>query len=385
MVGVRGERGGTAMLRYLTGGESHGRCLVAILEGMACGLRIDAGRINEDLSRRQAGFGRGGRMKIEQDNAEILSGVRKGVTIGSPIALMIKNMDYRIDEAPEILCPRPGHADLAGTLKYNQGIREVLERASARETAARVAVGAVCKSFLDEFSIEILGHVVAIGAVKANTRHLTFAQIKAHSRRSRISCADEVSEKVMVEMIQKAKESGDTVGGVFEIVITGVPAGLGSHVHWDRKISTRLTASLFSIQGIKGVEIGMGFESANRAGSQVHDEIFYDKKRGYYRKTNNAGGIEGGVTNGEPIVMRCAMKPISTLMSPLRTVDMSTKKEVKAAVERSDVCAVPSAAVVGEAVCAFEVANAMLEKFGGDSLVEIKRNYEGFIAGVKRR
>lgn len=352
------------MLRYLTAGESHGECLSAILEGIVAGLKIDKKFIDNELARRQLGFGRGARMKIEKDEVKILSGLRKGETIGSPIALLVKNKDFSIDKLPAVSCPRPGHADLAGAIKYNRAdLRDILERSSARETAARTAVGAICKLLLAEFAIEIKSSIVMIGGVNVG--------------------ANGHSPLLMQERIATALKRRDTVGGIFELTATGVPVGMGSYVQYDRRLSARLAAGLVSIQAIKGVEIGLGFESAKRFGSEVHDAIFYDTKKGFYRKTNNAGGLEGGVSNGQPIILRCAMKPISTLLNPLASVDIKTKRPVKASVQRSDICAVSSAAVVAEAVVAFELANAMCEKFGGDSLGETKRNFDGYIKQVK--
>ncbi len=348
------------MLRYLTAGESHGRCLTAILEGMVAGLGVDKKFIDNELSRRQTGFGRGQRMKIEKDAVEILSGVRKGHTIGSPIALRIENKDFKIDSLPVVTCPRPGHADLAGALKYNRAdIRDVLERSSARETAARVAVGAICKLLLKEFNINVKSRVIMIGGIPFG------------------------ETKIIEGRIISAQKKGDTLGGIFEVVATGAPVGLGSFVQRDRRLSARLAAELMSIQAIKGIEIGLGFESARKFGSEVHDSIFFEKTKGFYRKTNNAGGIEGGVTNGQPIVVRCAMKPISTLLNPLESVDIKTKKQKKATVERSDICAVPAAGIIGEAAVSFILADAMIEKFGGDSLGETRRNYQGYLKQVK--
>ena len=346
------------MLRYLTAGESHGECLIAILEGMIAGLCVDKQFIDKELARRQLGAGRGNRMKIEKDQVKILSGLRKNEAIGSPISLMIKNKDFSIDRLPVVTCPRPGHADLSGAIKYNRDdARDILERSSARETAARTAVGAICKLLLEEFDIDVKSRVIAIGGVPAG--------------------------RIAEERIVSAEKKGDTLGGIFEVIAAGAPVGLGSYVQADRRLNSKLAGALMSIQAIKGVEIGLGFESAKRFGSEVHDAIFYDKSKGFYRKTNNAGGLEGGVTNGQPIVARCAMKPISTLLNPLASVDIKTKKQAKATVQRSDICAVESAAVVAEAVVAFELANAMLEKFGGDSLGEMQRNYEGYIKQVK--
>ena len=368
------------MLRFLTSGESHGKCLVAILEGIVAGLEIKVEDIDHELARRQEGYGRGGRMTIEKDRVEILSGVRAAKTIGGPIALMIPNKDFRIDELPVVKRPRPGHADLVGAMKYGrEDVRDVLERASARETAARVAVGTVCKIFLREFGVEILSHVVCIGGVRADTRGMSFDQIRKKSGDSPLHCADPRATKKMMARVDQARSSKDTVGGIFEILAKGVPVGLGSFVHYDRRLSAKLCAALLSIQAVKGVEVGMGFGVSETPGRNVHDEIFYDKKRGFYRRTNNAGGLEGGVTNGEMIVLRAATKPYSTLMSPLRSVHIESKKKEVATVERSDVTAVPACGVVGEAMAAFELANAFLEKFGGDSLRETRRNFDGYL------
>lgn len=347
------------MLRYLTAGESHGECLIAVLEGMVAGLGVDKKFIDAQLRLRQQGIGRGARMKIEKDQARILSGLRKGRTIGSPIAMMIKNKDFSIDRLPVVVCPRPGHADLAGAIKYDRDdIRDILERSSARETAARVSVGAVCKIFLKEFGINVSSKVTMIGGVSSDL-------------------------DMMKQRISSALSRCDTIGGVFEVAAKGVPCGLGSFTQADRRLDGRLAAALMSIQAIKGVEIGLGFEYAKKFGSQVHDAIYYEKSKGFYRHTNNAGGIEGGVSNGQPIIARCAMKPIATLLKPLDSVNIKTKKPTKATVERSDVCAVFSAGIVGEAAVAFEIANAMIEKFGGDSLDETKRNFDGYLKQVK--
>ncbi|MCK4518968.1 MAG: chorismate synthase, partial [Candidatus Omnitrophica bacterium] len=367
------------MLRYLSAGESHGKCLVVILEAMPAGLPISIEFINRELKKRLSGYGRGPRSKgIEDDKVEFLSGVRKNVTLGSPIAMRIKNRDYKIDVLGEISRPRPGHADLAGALKYNQkDIRNILERSSARETAVRVAAGAVCKLFLNEFGVDILSHVVSIGGVKADTKGLTFHEIKKRADKSSLRCADKTAEKLMRRDIDKIKGEKDTLGGTFEIMVRGVPAGIGSHVHYDRKLDGQLALALMSIQAIKGVEIGLGFEAAQKAGSDVHDEIYYQKTKGFYHKTNNAGGIEGGMSNGEPIVVRCAMKPIPTLMEPLVSIDINSKKLFKAQVERSDTTAVPAAAIVAESAVSFELAKGYLDKFGGDSMDELKRNFKG--------
>ena len=385
------------MLRYLTAGESHGQGLFGILDGYPAGIKISTDNIDTDLARRQVGYGRGGRMLIEKDKAEILSGVRWGRSLGSPICLHIKNKDWLNwekamsisskyeDSVTPVTKPRPGHADLSGLIKYGHNdLRNILERASARETAIRVAIGAVCKLLLKEFSIEIVSHVTKIGGICINRTRLKLDDIRKKAEASLLRCADKDAEKKMIKRIDSAKKNGDSLGGIFEVIVTNPPIGLGSHTQWDRKINARLSMAIMSIQAIKGIEIGLGFDAARLFGSDVHDEIFYDKKsKRFYRKTNNAGGIEGGMTNGEEIIIRAAMKPIPTLMKPLSSVDIKTKKPFKASVERSDVCAVPAAAVVGEAVAAFEIANAMIEKFGGDSLSEMKRNYNGYMKYVR--
>lgn len=385
------------MLRYLTAGESHGQGLIGILDGYPAGIKVSAAEINKDLARRQVGYGRGNRMQIENDKAEILSGVRWGRSLGGPISLLIKNKDWLNwqkamsisseyeDSVSQVTKPRPGHADLSGLIKYcHKDIRNILERASARETAIRVAIGAVCKLLLKEFNIKIISHVTEIGGVGIDRMKLKLDDIQKKAESSLLRCADKDAEKKMIKRVDSAKRSGDSLGGVFEVIVANPPIGLGSHTQWDRKINARLSNAIMSIQAIKGVEIGLGFEAAKRFGSDVHDEIFYDNRaKRFYRKTNNAGGIEGGMTNGEEIIIRAAMKPIPTLMKPLRSVDIFTKKPFKASIERSDVCAVPAAGIVGEAVVAFEIANAMIEKFGGDSLSEMMRNYNGYMKYVR--
>ncbi len=372
------------MLRFLTAGESHGEALLGILEGIPCGLKVDTKFIDKELKNRQQGYGRGDRMKIEEDHAKILSGLMKGITIGSPISIFIENKDFSIDKLPIVKNPRPGHADLAGILKYGlKDVRSVLERSSARETATRVAIGAVCKLFLLEFKIRILSHVTMIGGVESHTSSLSFDDILNNLSKSKVNCADKASEKLMIEEIDHAKEKKDTIGGIFEVIIEGVPAGLGSYVQGDRRLDANLASSIMSIPAIKAVEVGNGMESSKKLGSKVHDEIFYSKSKGVYRKTNNAGGIEGGVSNGENIIVRGYMKPISTLMKPLNTIDITTRESSKAATERSDVCAVPAAGIVGEAVTSFVIANALLEKFGGDSVIETKRNFGNYINSLK--
>jgi len=349
---------------------------------MVSGLKIDPKIIDRELKRRQSGYGRGGRMKIESDKIKILSGLRKSVTLASPIALMIENRDFKIDKLGAITCPRPGHADLAGLLKYDRkDARDILERASARETAARVAIGAICRIFLKEFDIDIFSHTKYICGVDADTKGLSLKEIKVNSSRSGINCADKHTESIMKRRIAQAKIKGDTAGGGFEIIAINLPPGLGSCMHYDRRLDGCLGLELMSIQAIKGVEFGAGFEGTRLLGSQFHDAL-YLKGRKIVRKRNNAGGLEGGMTNGEPLRISCAMKPISTLMNPLDSVDIKKKTARKAAVERSDICAVPAASVVGENVVAFTLAQAMLEKFGGDSLNETIRNHKGYIKNL---
>jgi len=397
------------MLRYFTAGESHGPCLTAIIDGVPAGFPIDLAGINHDLWRRQQGYGRGGRMLIEKDEATIRSGIRWGETLGSPVALGIENRDWKnwtkkMSAAPEdrdetiaVTKPRPGHADLNGVLKYDHSdIRNILERASARDTVTRTAVGSFSKQLLAPFGIKIMGYIRSLGGIEAQTEGLTYEETYARAEESPVRVADPRAEARMIELIEDCKKKGDTLGGVFEVVALGVPPGLGTHTQWDLKLDGRLARALMSIQAMKGVEIGLGFEIARRRGSQVHDEIFFDPQKmvsegtprivptGFYRGSNNSGGTEGGMTNGAPLVARVAMKPISTLMSPLHSVDMRSKAPADASVERSDVCAAPAAAVVGESVVAFELAAAFLEKFGGDSLREIKRNYEGYLEQIKR-
>ncbi len=374
------------MLRYLTAGESHGICLTAVLEGMPAGLKLEPAFIDQELKRRQLGYGRGARMtSIEVDRVQILSGLRGGRTLGSPIALQVMNKDSSIEKLPVVTRPRPGHADLAGGLKYNQqDVRNILERASARETVARVAVGAVAKRLLREFGIEVFSHVVRMGGVEAKLDRLQFPQIRRKAEISPLRCADSKAEEKMIRLVDKAKAAGDTIGGTIEVVALNVPVGLGSHVQFDRKLDGRLAAALMSIQAIKAVEIGAGTKVAALFGSQLHDQIYYSKAKGFYRKTFRAGGIEGGITVGGPVIVRISMKPLSTLRKPMMSVDIKSKKPFAATVERSDVSAVPAAGVVGEAMVAFELANAFLEKFGGDSLGEVRRNYDGFLRQVEK-
>ncbi len=379
--------------RYLTAGESHGPQLSAIIEGIPAGVNLLAESINIELARRQQGYGRGGRMKIEADTVQMLSGVRWGKTIGSPLTLVVKNRDWENwqeqmsslpefrDDSSAVTRPRPGHADLAGALKYHHSdVRNVLERSSARETAVRVAVGGVARAFLAELGIRIGGYVTEVGGISAGVPDQPLEVLWQKAAASEMFCCDSGAEEKMKQAIDLAKAEGDTLGGVVEVQVIGVPPGLGSHVQWDRKLDARLAMALMSIQAIKGVEIGIGFEAARRPGSKVHDEISY--AGGYCRNSNNAGGIEGGMTNGEPIVLRAAMKPIPTLYKPLQSVDMRTHEPFAATVERSDTCAVPAALVVAEAITAIEIADAMLEKFGGDSIMEISRNLKGYLEQI---
>ena len=390
------------MLRFQTAGESHGQALVAILSGIPAGLCLDFNYINRELRRRQGGYGRGGRMKIESDTAQFLSGVRHGRTIGSPITMLVSNHDWEnwkealaVEDRPEtrakhksLTRPRPGHADLAGCLKYNfPEARYVLERASARETAARVAAGAVAKLFLKEFGVEVASHVVAVGTVALEYESVPFQKVLALRAVEEIvlGCVDPTVETRMKEEVDKALEARDTVGGTFEVIAHGVPPGLGSCAQWDERLDGQLAQAVMSIQAVKGVEIGGGIEAAARPGSKVHDEIGYDREKSRFtRKSNRAGGLEGGISNGEDIVVRGYVKPISTLRRPLESVDFETKESVKAAYERSDVCVVPAAGVVGEAMVALTISRSLLEKFGGDSMGESKRNYQAYREQVRQ-
>ena len=392
---------------FRTAGESHGRALVSMVEGVPAGLSLVAERdIDPDLRRRQGGYGRGGRMKIEQDKAEITAGVRHGETLGSPVALLIWNKDWqnwRAAMSPEpvpegteertlrrVHLPRPGHADLVGVLKYErEDARDILERASARETTARVAAGAIAKRLLAEFGITIGSHIVALGGIAAHIPDILPDDLNEAADASPLRTLDRAAEARMIEAIDGARTAGDTFGGVFEVVARGLPVGLGSHIAWDRRLDGRLAQALMSIQAMKGVEIGLGFEAARRPGSRVHDEIESDaaaqRSGGFRRHGNNAGGLEGGMTTGAPLVARVAMKPLSTLMQPLRSVDLRTGERADAVRERSDVVALAAAGVVGEAMTAIVLADAMLEKFGGDSLAEMRRNFDAYVAGLVAR
>jgi len=379
------------MLRYLNAGESHGRGLMAVVEGVPSGLPLAAEAINTDLIRRQGGYGRGGRMRIEKDRIEFICGVRKGKTLGNPLGLLIWNKDW--ENWKEIMAaqpgpsstervvtrPRPGHADLVGAIKYgHRDIRNVLEKASARETAIRVAIGGVAKSLLAQFDMQVVSYTVDIGGMAASSPTDPLAAYQ-EAEQSDVRCHDPEAAKKMIEHIRGAKHKGDSLGGIFEVVVTNPPIGLGTYAQWDRRLTARLAMAAMSIQAMKGVEIGMGFESARRYGSEVHDDIYFDQKAGQFiRKSNNAGGLEGGITNGQSIIVRVAMKPIATLYTPKDSVDIVTKEPFEATVERSDICTVPAAGVVGEAVIAYEMANALIEKFGGDTLEEMKRNFEAY-------
>ncbi|MEX2555715.1 MAG: chorismate synthase [Actinomycetota bacterium] len=387
------------MLRFLTAGESHGPALTAVLEGMVSGVPVSSKLLEAELARRRHGYGRGTRMKIEEDRLEILGGVRHGRTIGSPISLVIHNTEWpkwqaimSVEEEnaeledPALTRPRPGHADLVGMQKYGFGdARSVLERASARETAARVAVGAVCRSLLSGLGATVLSHVIEVGGVRSAATELPGPDDLERIDSSDLRTLHADAEEEMKRAIEEARRQGDTLGGVFEVIVYGLPPGLGSHVHWDRRIDGRLAQALMSIQAIKGVEVGPGFEVARTPGSLAHDEIAWSKAHGYDRATGRSGGTEGGMTTGGPLRVRAAMKPLSSLARPLGTVDVNTKEEAVAITQRSDVCAVPAAGVVGEAMIAFVVAEAMLEKFGGDSLAETRRNLRGYLDELASR
>lgn len=394
------------MLRFTTAGESHGPALVSILEGMPAGLPLLTADVDAELARRQQGYGRGRRMQIERDCVEFVSGVRAGETMGSPIAMLVRNKDWKnwqdiMDPAPRpedaagarkraVTRVRPGHADLTGLLKYDRDdARDILERASARETTARVAASAICKRLLAEFEVRVGSHVVHLGGVDAKRPSPMPADINAAADASQVRTLDADAERAMIERIDAAKQAGNTLGGICEVVVDGLPVGLGSHVSWDRKLDARLGAAMLSIPAVKGVEIGIGFEAARRTGAEVHDEIAPAPNRvragNVQRRTNNAGGLEGGMTSGEPLVVRVAMKPISTLMRPLGTVDVATGATAQAVAERSDVTAVPAMGVIAEAMAAFVVAQAWLEKFGGDSLNELRRNVNGYLSHIATR
>lgn len=369
-------------LRFMTAGESHGPRLTAILEGLPAGVRMNREDIDRDLARRQQGYGRGGRMKIETDKVEVLSGMRFGETLGGPLTLQVINKDFANwngrmaafgePEGDKVTAARPGHADLTGVMKYDRrDVRDILERSSARETTMRVAVGAVCKAFLRELRIEIVSHVINIGGIDADPSKIDRSKIGSDIG-SELNCYDEAAEQQMKARIDEAKAAGDTLGGIFEVIVRGLPMGLGSHIQWDKRLDARLSGALMSIQAIKGVEIGAGFDCARLPGSEIHDEVFVNEDGRLFRSTNRAGGLEGGMTNGEEILLRAAMKPIPTLMTPLKSIDIESREAVLACKERSDTCAVSAASVVGEAMTAIVIAQAVCEKFGGDALVDVK-------------
>ncbi len=384
-------------IRYLTAGESHGRHLTAILEGLPAGVPITEAEVNEQLSRRQHTFGRGERQQyIESDAAKFVSGVRHGQTLGSPITMVVENKDWPnwekimsvdaadFDEKFALVRPRPGHADLVGAIKYDRyDTRDILERASARETAARTAVGAVCQKFLEQFGIKIFSWVIDIGGVRAKLPEGQAVEIYKKAKESPVQCPDEEATQKMMEIIHAAKKAGDTLGGVYEVWATGLPVGLGSHVQWDLKLDGQLAQAIMSIQAHKGVEFGRGFELGNRKGSEVHDEIYYSKEQGFYRKANNAGGVEGGMTNGEPLIIRAVIKPLASLRKPLNSVHLKTKEALRAEIVRSDVAPVAAAAIIAESVTAITLAQSFVNKFGGDSLREMKDNYERYLEHVK--
>lgn len=379
-------------LRFMTAGESHGPCLTAILEGLPAGLKLDLDAINKDLARRQQGYGRGGRMKIEKDKVNVLSGVRFNETIGGPITLQVVNRDFQNwgermaafgePAGEKVTAARPGHADFTGIRKYDrEDVRDILERSSARETTMRVAVGAVCKEFLKALGITVVSQVVNIGGVAIDPAKVDRAKL-GEDVGSELNCYDAEAEAKMKAKIKEARKAGDTLGGIFEITVRGLPAGLGSHIQWDRRLDGKLAGALMSIQAIKGVEIGAGFDCAILPGSQIHDEMFLDEAGKVYRKTNRAGGLEGGMTNGEELVVKAAMKPIPTLMQPLHSVDIESHEEVLACKERSDTCAVSAASVVGEAMTAFVMAQAICDKFGSDAMVDLKAALAAYKARI---
>lgn len=388
-------------MRYLTAGESHGPQLTAIIEGLPAQLPLTAEMINKELKRRQGGHGRGRRMQIEKDTVEIVSGVRHGKTLGSPVTLVVKNDDWKhwtnimgiepIEETAEvkrqISRPRPGHADLNGGMKYgHRDLRNVLERSSARETTVRVAVGAVAKQLLAQLGVEIVSHVTEIGGIQVNParyQEKTAAEIREVVENDAVYCADPSVTQQMTDLIDQTKKNGDSIGGTVEVIVEGMPAGIGSYVHYDRKLDAKLAASIMSINAFKGVEFGLGFEMARKPGSEVHDEIVWEELAGYERRTNNLGGFEGGMTTGMPIIVRGVMKPIPTLYKPLQSIDIETKEPFQASIERSDSCAVPAASVVAEHVVAFEVANALLEQFDSDQLPRLKENLQSYMDYTK--
>lgn len=372
------------MLRYWTAGESHGKCLLALIDGFPAGFEIDTDQIDRLLVMRQGGYGRGGRQKLEQDHVEILTGVWKNVTLGGPVTLQVPNNDYKLERLKELPRPRPGHGDLSGSIKYLSSMRGILERASARETCVRVAAGALCQQLLETFGIRTLGYVVQLGSQKFEPRAGSFDERLAWRNASVIYSLDPSLDQTAIQLVDDTRQAGDTLGGIVEVVVEGLPFGLGTHAQWDRKLDGKLAQAVMAVQAIKGVEIGMGFEAATLRGSQVHDGIRFEQDQqstpnlGYTRTTNNAGGLEAGMTNGQPLVIRAAKKPISTLMTPLESINMETKEPSKASYERSDVCALSAASIIIENVVAFEIAAAMVDKFGGDSIQEMLARWELF-------
>ena len=379
------------MLRYLTAGESHGKTLIALVDGFPAGVAVDTDIIDAELRRRQGGYGRGGRQRIETDSVEVMSGVWRGITLGSPIALQVVNRDYKLERLEDLGRPRPGHGDLTGSIKFMGPIRAILERASARETAVRVAAGALAKRLLLQFGIDVIGYVAEIGGLRFEPILGDLEQQRKARDTSIVYSLNPAQDETVKQLIDDTRKAGDTLGGIVEVRVEGLPFGLGSHAQWDRKLDGRLAQAVMSVQAIKGVEIGLGFEAARRPGSQVHDPIEYDEQQqdtanlGYVRPTNNAGGLEAGMTNGQPLVVRAAKKPISTLSKPLPSINMDTKEAESASYERSDVCAVSAASVIVENVVAFEVAAAFVDKFGSDSLDEIKARLDLFQEMAKKR
>ena len=373
-----------SMLRYFTAGESHGRAMLALVDGFPAGVRVDVEAINAELRRRQGGYGRGGRQRLEDDAVEVLSGMWRGTTLGSPIALLVPNRDYKIERMEDLDRPRPGHGDLSGSIKYLTAVRAILERASARETAARVAAGALAGQLLTEFGIRAFGYVVQVGPIEVPPKSGTLAEQIERRGRSELYTLDPHRDAELKAAIDEAGQRGDTLGGIVEIRVEGVPFGLGTHAQWDRKLDGRLAQAVMAVQAMKGCEIGLGFEGAKRPGSEVHDPIRFDpaeqdtRTLGFTRPTNHAGGLEGGMTNAQPIVLRVAKKPIATLSRPLESINLRTKQPEEASYERSDVCAIAAASCILENVVAFAVAEALVEKFGGDSLEEMKARYERF-------
>src|SRR3954447_18508964 len=379
------------MLRYWTAGESHGKALLALVDGFPAGVEIETDSIDVELRRRQGGYGRGGRQRIETDRVEILSGIWHNTTLGSPIALQVVNKDAKLERMEDLARPRPGHGDLTGAIKYLGSIRGVLERASARETTVRVAAGALAKQLLSQFGISAIGYVVELGGIKLDVPDLPLADRMKLRDASEIYSLDPAHDAEVMELIDETGKAGDTLGGIVEVRVEGLPFGLGTHAQWDLKLDGRIAQAVMAVQAIKGVEIGLGFEAARRPGSQVHDPIHFDESKrqspslGYERPTNNAGGLEAGMTNGQPLIVRAAKKPISTLAKPLESINLESKQKQEASYERSDVCAVPAASVIVENVVAFEMACALVDKFGGDSVPEMKARYELYLQMARQR